>query len=155
MSKEIPFHPVNNNLDWTHPEDLKDYEKYIREYVYTKKGEVRKHLLKGLTPKSTFKDKPEMFINCQLSKFRNAHRVDAYMRFRSFKEFPPNGKDINGNEYSLDVKFFYDLFKKDCFEFFGIKCCPCCGEIVEDTQNPDAYSRFLDNEKELKGPTVH
>ena len=32
--------------------------------------------------------------------------------------------------------------------------CPCCGEIIEDTQNPDVYSRFLDNEKELKGPTV-
>ena len=150
MSEKTPYHPLNNNLDWTHPEDLKDYEKTIRKFVYTKKGEVRKHLLKGLTHAE-----PEEFIDCQLNKFKSVHRINAYMSFRSFTEFPPDGKDKNGNEYNLTARFYYDNFKKGCFEFFGIKCCPCCGEIVEDTQNPDAYSRFVIYEKELKGPTVH
>jgi len=155
MSKlKNPVHTVNN-ISWVHPEDLKQYEKSIRKFVYTKEGKVRKHLLKGLTSKSTFKAEPEMFIECQLNKFKSAHRLDHYMKFRSFVEFPPDGKDKNGNGYGLDPKFYFESFKEGCYEFFGIKCCPCCGEIIEDTQNPDAYSRFVEHEKELKEPTVH
>ena len=37
-----------NNVDWVNPEDLKHYEKSIRNFVYTKKGKVREYLLKDI-----------------------------------------------------------------------------------------------------------
>ena len=144
MKHDIPFHPVNDLLDWTHPEDLKAFKKDLKNFVYTKKGEVKKDLLKHPS-----KLKPEEFIRCTVSQFQSAHRLDAYMSFRSFTEFPPDGKDKDGNGYGLDPRFYIDGFKKNCFEFFGIKCCECCGEIIEDTKNPDAYERFCKYEKEI------
>ena len=152
MKQDSEFHPVNNNLSWVHPEDIKDYERNLRNFVYTKKGKVKKRL-----PKSFDKEEAEMFIKCQVNKFRSAHRLDDYMSFRSFREFPPDGKDKNGDGYSLDAKFYYDSFARNCFEFFGIKCCPCCGEIIEDTQNPEAYERFCKYEIQIKSEqrTLH
>ena len=140
-----------NNVDWVNPEDLKHYEKSIRNFVYTKKGKVRKYLLKDIEGLNTYAE-PEEFIKCMVHKFRSAHRLNYYMKFRAFKEFPgvPEKK-----RYQHNAKFYYDGFKQGCFEFFGIKCCPCCGGIIKDTQNPDAYAKFLDNEKELQEPTVH
>ena len=143
-----------NATSWVHPEDLKAYEKKVRNFVYTKKGKIRKFLLDDIKDINTNPD-PENFIDAQIKKFQSAHRIHNYMKFRAFTEFPPDGKDRNGDEYGLTPEFFHTSFRKDCYTFFGIKCCPCCGEIIEDTQNPAAYSRFVDREKELKGPTVH
>ena len=139
-----------NNFSWVHPDDLKRYEKTIRKFVYTKRGKVRKGLLKDIEGLNT-KAEPEEFIKCMVKKFHSAHRLNYYMKFRAFREFPGVPEE---ERYQHNAKFYYDGFGEGCFEFFGIKCCPCCGEIIEDIQNPDAYSRFLDNEKELKGPTV-
>ena len=156
MKQDSELHQVNNNLSWAHPEDLKDYEKGLRNFVYTKKGKVKKYLLKDVD-KLNVKAEPETFIKCLVKKFQNAHRLNAYMSFRSFTEFPPDGKDKDGNGYGLDPRFYIDGFKKNCFEFFGIKCCECCGEIIEDTKNPNAYKRFCKYERGIKSdqPTLH
>ena len=111
-------------------------------------------LLKDIEKLDT-KPEPEEFIDTQVKKFQSAHRLHNYMKFRAFKEFPPNGKDRNGEAYNLTPEFFHDSFMKNCYTFFGIRCCTCCGKIIKDTQNPEAYSRFLEHEKELKEPTVH
>ena len=139
---------------WVNPQDLKEFEKDIRSFVYTKNGKVRKQLLKDIEKLDT-KPEPEEFIDTQVKKFQSAHRLHNYMKFRAFKEFPPNGKDRNGEAYNLTPEFFHDSFMKNCYTFFGIRCCTCCGKIIKDTQNPEAYSRFLELEKELKEPTVH
>jgi len=141
-------------ISWVHPEDLKEFEKDVRSFVYTKNGKVRKQLLKDIEKLDT-KPEPEEFIDTQVKKFQSAHRLHNYMKFRAFKEFPPNGKDRNGKAYNLTPEFFHDSFMKNCYTFFGIRCCTCCGKIIKDTQNPEAYSRFLEHEKELKEPTVH
>ena len=131
---------------WVHPEDLKSYEKQIRKFVYTNNGKVRKHLLKDIGPHVETKAEPEGFIKSLLNKFQSAHRLKAYMDFRAFNE---------KLTHEFDTNFYHDGFKKGCFEFFGVKCCTCCGKIMKDTQNPDAYSRFVEHEKELEEPTVH
>ena len=130
---------------WVNPQDLKEFEKDIRSFVYTKKGKVRKQLLKDIVEYDT-KAEPEEFIESLVKKFQSAHRLKAYMDFRAFNE---------KLKHEIDTKFYHDGFKKGCFEFFGVKCCTCCGKIIKDTQNPDAYSRFVEHEKELEEPTVH
>jgi len=130
---------------WVNPQDLKEFEKDIRSFVYTKKGKVRKQLLKDIVEYDT-KAEPEEFIESLVKKFQSAHRLKAYMDFRAFNE---------KLKHEFDTKFYHDGFKKGCFEFFGVKCCTCCGKIIKDTQNPDAYSRFVEHEKELEEPTVH
>jgi hypothetical protein len=148
MIEDIDVHPVNNHLDWTHPEDLKDYKKHLKNFIYTKKGKVRKCRL------SPLKHEPETFIKCQIRIFQSVHRINAYMSFRAFSEFP----EVPAKErYQFTPKYYYDNFKNDCYEFFGVKCCPCCGEIIEDTQNPEAYEEFCKYEKEIKSeqPTLH
>jgi hypothetical protein len=130
---------------WVNPQDLKEFEKDIRSFVYTKNGKVRKQLLKDIEKYDT-KAEPEEFIDSLVKKFESAHRLKAYMDFRAFNE---------KLKHEFDTKFYHDGFKKGCFEFFGVKCCTCCGKIIKDTQNPDAYSRFVEHEKELEEPTVH
>jgi hypothetical protein len=130
---------------WVNPQDLKEFEKDIRSFVYTKNGKVRKQLLKDIEKLNTGPE-PEEFIDSLVKKFQSAHRLKAYMDFRAFNE---------KLKHEFDTKFYHDGFKKGCFEFFGVKCCACCGKIIKDTQNPDAYSRFVKHEKELEEPTVH
>ena len=130
---------------WVNPQDLKEFEKDIRSFVYTKNGKVRKQLLKDIEKLNT-RPEPEEFIDSLVKKFQSAHRLKAYMDFRAFNE---------KLKHEFDTKFYHDGFKKGCFEFFGVKCCACCGKIIKDTQNPDAYSRFVKHEKELEEPTVH
>ncbi len=132
---------------WANPQDLKEFEKDIRSFVYTKNGKVRKQVLKDKGDIVEFKfPEPEEFIDSLVKKFQSAHRLKAYMDFRAFNE---------KLKHELDTKFYHDGFKKGCFEFFGVKCCTCCGKIIKDTQNPDAYLRFVKHEKELEEPTVH
>jgi len=130
---------------WANPQDLKEFEKDIRSFVYTKYGKVRKQLLKDIEKLNTGPE-PEEFIDSLVKKFQSAHRLKAYMDFRAFNE---------KLKHEFDTKFYHDGFKKGRFEFFGVKCCTCCGKIIKDTQNPDAYLRFVKYEKELEEPTVH
>ena len=46
---------------WANPQDLKEFEKDVRSFVYTKKGKVRKQLLKDIVEYDT-KAEPEEFI---------------------------------------------------------------------------------------------
>ena len=143
----------HEQLNWAPPKHLKWYEKYLNKCIFTKKNKLRKGL-KKLAEKAGAKPNPASFIKSQLSKFKNAHRLNAYMKFRSFGEFP----DLSEKErYQLAPKFFMDNFKHGVFKFFGIRCCECCGKIIEDAENPSAYKRFCMYETDIKSkqPTVH
>lgn len=141
----------NDYKNWVHPEDLRKFEKQVRNFVFTKKGKIRKHLLNDIKDINTNPD-PESFIDTQVKKFQSAHRIHNYMKFRAYKEFPDKAEK---ERYDFDPQFYFDSFKEGCYDFFGIECCECCGKIIRDKQNPEAYSRFVIHEKSMKGPTVH
>lgn len=142
-----------DNLNWTPPYRLKKFEKYLHKYLFTKNNKLKKSL-KKLAEKSGIPADPDGFIKSQTDKFKNAHRIDAYMKFRARAEFPDDPED---ERYQLKPEFFMDNFYRGIFKFFGIECCECCGRIIEDTQNPSAYSRFCKYETEIKSkePTIH
>ena len=141
----------NDYKNWVHPEELRNFKKEARSFVYTKKGKIRKHLLNDIKDINTNPD-PERFIDAQVKKFQSAHRIHNYMKFRAYRELP----DVQEEErYQFTPQWFFKSFMKGCYKFFGIECCDCCGRIVRDTQNPEAYSRFVEHEKRMKGPTVH
>ena len=90
---------------WANPQDLKEFEKDIRSFVYTKNGKVRKQLLNDIEKLNT-RPEPEEFINSLVKKFQSAHRLKAYMDFRASNE---------KLKHELDTKFYHDGFKKGCF----------------------------------------
>ncbi len=140
-------------LNWAPPGSLKSYEEYLNKCVFTKKNKLRK-CLKELAEKAGAKPDPDSFIKSQIDKLRNAHRLNAYMKFRAFKEFPDRDEE---ERYQLDPIFFMKGFQKDIFKFFGVECCECCGRIIEDTKNPKAYKKFCMYETEIKSEqrTLH
>jgi|TARA_B100001964_G_scaffold234079_1_gene292198 hypothetical protein len=69
-------------------------------------------------------------------------RLHAYMNFRAQLEFPDKEQP-----HEFDEEWYFQQMLGGCFTFFGINCCPCHGEIVEDTQNPKAYEKFCELEK--------
>ena len=152
--KNLKFHyNFNDCKNWVPPDELKDLEKRLRSFVYAKDSTLRKHILKFIKGKD--KQSPEEFINTQLKELQSAYRIHNYMKFRAYEEFPDAAEE---ERYQFTPLFFSDGFKRGCYTFFGIKCCnclECCGLIIKDTQNPEAYSRFVEHEKRMKGPTVH
>ena len=144
----------NEYQNWVHPDELKDFEKELRHFVYTKNGKLRKHLLNDCKNLNT-KPVPEEFINTEIKKLQSAHRIHYYMRFRAYQEFPDVAEE---ERYQHTPRFYWEGFKKGCYTFFGIECCSCldcCGRIIKDTQNPEAYSKFVKTEKRFNDPTVH
>ena len=153
--KNLKFqYNFNDSKNWVHPDELIEFEKEIRSRVYTKNGKVRKQLQNDIKD-INIKPSPEGFIKAEIKKLQSAYRIHNYMKFRAFKEFP----DVAEKErYQYTPRFYWKEFNRGCYTFFGIECCSClecCGLIIKDTQNPDAYSRFLKHEKNMKGPTVH
>ena len=142
----------NDSKNWVHPDELKEFEKDLRSFVYAKDSTLRKRIHNVV--KDGSKQSPEDFINTQLKMMRSSHRIHHYMKFRGYKEFP----DAAEEEKYHTPQFYWNAFKGGCYTFYGIECCSClecCGLIIKDTQNPEAYSRFVEYEKRMKGPTVH
>ena len=143
----------NDSKNWVHPDELRDFEKQLRSFIYTKDSTLRKQIHNVV--KNGSKQSPEDFINRQLKMLQSAYRIHNYMKFRAYKEFPDSAED---ERYQHTPQFYSDGFKSGCYTFFGIECCSClecCGLIIKDTQNPEAYTRFVEYEKRMKGPTVH
>ena len=133
---------VNNQLCWIPDGHKNQYKNWLKKLEKSKRF---KHARQQNTKKGrpTFTEWWEVFCP-------NTYRLKAYMDFRAFHE-----KLKHKFTESFYIKSFFD----GCFNFFGIKCCDCCGRILEDTQNPTAYERFCEFEdeeiKKLEQRTMH
>jgi len=130
----------NNRLNWTPPGHEIQYKKWIRDLSKTKR-------FKSLIKKHPNKPAFELWF---MNYCPNAYRLKAYMDFRAFHE---------KQSHKFNEFFYLSSFLEGCFNFFGIKCCDCCGRILKDTQNPTAYEWFCEFEDEeiekLKQRTLH
>ena len=129
-------------LNWIPPGHETQYKNWIKKLEKSKRfRHARKQNKKNGSP--TFEEWWERIGP-------SSYRLKAYMDFRAFHE---------KQKHDFTHLFYLKGFNEGCFRFFGINCCECCGEIIEDEQNPTAYEMFCEFEdeelKKLKQRTVH
>ena len=143
MENKKPTH--REVFNWVPPNHKTQYKKWIKN-IYSTTGsskEFRERIEKfKKSGKPGFDEWFDGFI-------QSAYRIKTYMDFRAYHE---------KQKHEFDEFFYLKSFQQGCFNFFGIECCPGCGQILKDKQNPVAlewFEEFENKEIEKSKPSVH